>query len=105
MVDAAHYAVAILAVSVGYFLRTIVPYMNAKAQEPDLRFEVRYALWGSVLWLVSLWTAFSTIGMMPNMVRGSLAATFLGYLLFAVAGNHVVFEAIDKARGSGPVIA
>ena len=39
MVDAAQMAVAVLAVSLGYFLRTVVPYVNARAKSPGLSFE------------------------------------------------------------------
>jgi hypothetical protein len=105
MVDAAHVAVAVLAVSLGYCLRTVVPYVNARAKTPGLPFEARYALWGLVLWLVSLWTALETLDALPDLFRASLGATFLAYLGMAVAANHVVFEALDKARAPSPAIS
>jgi hypothetical protein len=100
MTDAAHVAVAVLAVSLGYFLRTVVPYLNARAKEPGVPFEARYAVGAIFLWILSLWTALTTLDELPDLVQTGLGATFLAYLLFAVAGNHVVFEALDKARAS-----
>ena len=100
MVDAAHVVVAVLAVSLGYFLRTVVPYLNARAKDPGVPFEARYALGGVLLWIVSLWAALTTLDGLPDLMQTGLGATFLAYLLFAVAGNHVVFEALDKARAS-----
>jgi len=49
MTDAAHVTVAVLAVSLGYFLRTVVPYLNARTKDPGVPFEARYALGGVVL--------------------------------------------------------
>ena len=99
MTDAAHVAVAVLAVSLGYFLRTVVPYVNARAREPGLPFDARYAVGGVFLWIMSLWTALTTVEQLPNLFQENLGATFLAYLVFAVGGNHVVFEALDKAKG------
>ena len=102
MVDSVHAVVALLAVSLGYFLRTVVPYLNARAKIPEIPFGLRYALLGLPLWLVSLWAALTTLDELPDLLQGGLGSTFLAYLLFAVAGNHVVFEALDKARGPTP---
>src|SRR3990172_12604920 len=101
MTDAAHVAVAVLAVSLGYFLRTVVPYVNARDREPGLPFDARYAIGGVFLWILSLWTALTTIEQLPDLFRENLGATFLAYLIFAVGGNHIVFEALDKAKAFG----
>ena len=100
MVDAAHVVVAVLAVSLGYFLRTVVPYLNARAKDPGVPFEARYAVGGVLFWILSLWAALTTLDGLPDLMQTGLGATFLAYLLFAVAGNHVVFEALDKAKAS-----
>jgi hypothetical protein len=105
MTDAASVAVAVAAVTLGYFLRTVVPYLNARAEYAGVPFEGRYALWGVSLWIVSLWTALTTVGQLPGLFQGSPAATFLAYLLFAVGWNHVVFEALDKARADDRISA
>jgi hypothetical protein len=72
MVDLAHEAVALLAVSLGYLLRTVVPYLNLKAGDPTLPFERRYLLAGALLWLTSLWTAMNTIDQLPDLVQSFL---------------------------------
>ena len=97
MTEAVSLAVAVAAVSLGYFLRTVVPYLNALADDPNVPFEGRYAILGVALWMASVWVALTTVGGLPDLVRESPAAIFLGYLLLAMAGNHLVFEAVDKA--------
>ena len=84
--------------ALGYFLRTVVPYLNVRAGDPSVRFERRYLLMGTALYLICLYTAMTTVDALPGLIQASLGGTFLAYLLLAVASIHVVFEAMDKAR-------
>lgn len=100
MADAVHLAVAILAVAVGLFLRTIVPYLNKHAKDGSVTFDPKYALLAVVVFVSALFTAFTTIDTLPDLVQESLGATFLAYLLLTITTNHVVFEwSLDKGKG------
>lgn len=98
MADAAQLAVTIVAVALGLFLRTIVPYLNKHAQDGTVTFDQKYGLWAVVVFVSSLFTALTTVDSLPDLVQGSLGATFLAYLLLTVTTNHVVFESIDKGK-------
>lgn len=99
MADATELVVAILAVALAFFFRTIMPYLNAHAKDGSVTFQMKYLVAGVVLFLTSLYTAFTTIDQLPPVVGGSLGAIFITYFLLALGVNHGGFEAIDKAKG------